>query len=403
MALTTDIAKRPAPRALLSTFAILMAILFMSACSQANQSTAESDTATHITQDSPAADSTQRTTESTAKSAAVSDPGAHTESAISPATVATTAPLTEPPQDRPTPIPIPAPTGAIQPTLADTPTGIATQINQTLDVLLADTAATSDTAPTVDTAAIADTPAAADTAGNPSTLVHSAEAHLHNLAMLKLGAKPEWDTEIFATLKPEYHESVRLHLKARRALAELASGYDAADFIPAWRIISPAPAEELLGHYKNAEAQTGIEWEYLAAINLIETGMGRIVGLSSAGAKGPMQFMPTTWEEHGIGAGDINSPADAIPAAARYLVRRGGPGDMDKALWGYNNHDAYVEAVKAYAEILRQDESQYHVIHGWEIYFATQQGLIWLPVGFESPEVISVTEFLTENPWSRAR
>ncbi len=33
-------------------------------------------------------------------------------------------------------------------------------------------------------------------------------------------------------------------------------------------------------------------WYYLAAINLIETRMGRIDGLSTAGAQGPMQFLP---------------------------------------------------------------------------------------------------------------
>src|SRR3712207_536212 len=65
---------------------------------------------------------------------------------------------------------------------------------------------------------------------------------------------------------------------------------------PAWRIVAPAPASELLGHYRAAEAAVGVPWQYLAAIHLVETRMGRIRGVSVAGAQGPMQFLPSTWE-----------------------------------------------------------------------------------------------------------
>ena len=63
--------------------------------------------------------------------------------------------------------------------------------------------------------------------------------------------------------------------------------------LPAWRIVRPAPADELLDAYRDAEAEFGIPWRYLAAINLVETGLGRIRGTSIAGAQGPMQFMPS--------------------------------------------------------------------------------------------------------------
>ena len=78
-----------------------------------------------------------------------------------------------------------------------------------------------------------------------------------------------------------------------------------------------------------------------------------------------MQFLPTTWDEAGIGQGDINNPQDAINGAARYLVRRGGPGDMSGAIWGYNNSDDYVSAVQAYAALLRQDPAAYAAIYNW--------------------------------------
>jgi len=238
----------------------------------------------------------------------------------------------------------------------------------------------------------------ADPGADPSE--HADWGHLHQVAIRKLGYEPDWDAEVFGTLPPELVERTLLHVSARRALIDLHSGFDAADFIPAWEIVEPEPEAKLLSYYRNAEEATGIGWEYLAAINLIETGMGRIRGLSSAGAQGPMQFLPTTWSEPGIGEGDIEDPADAIAAAARYLVRRGGPGDMDGAIWGYNNSDNYVTAVQAYAAALRADPAAYRAIYHWEIYFFTEAGDVWLPTGFRTDEVIDLDGYLVANPWS---
>ena len=312
-----------------------------------------------------------------------------TESSVTELPVAAAQPSAGPPTDQPTqeagptpsaasptpsvPAQIAAPNGRIAPQVAATATGLAQQIAQAERGLLADGA----------------TPAELAVWG-----------HQHQVAIRKLGYEPDWDTEFFEALPSEFQARTLLHVSARRSLIDLSSGYDAADFIPAWQIIDPEPADALLSYYQQAEAATGIEWEYLAAINLIETGMGRIRGLSSAGAQGPMQFLPTTWDEAGIGQGDINNPQDAINGAARYLVRRGGPGDMSGAIWGYNNSDDYVSAVQAYAALLRQDPAAYAAIYNWEIYFYTQAGDVWLPAGFRTDEVIDLTDFLAANPWS---
>lgn len=292
---------------------------------------------------------------------------------VQPTVPATTAPLSEPsPTATPEPRP-PAPNGRAAPWVASTAVALADQIAAAEAGLQAETA-------------------------SPAELADW--GHLHQVAIRKLGYEPGWDIEFFEALPPEYRARTLLHISARRALIELSSGYDAADFIPAWEIIDPEPADALLGYYQEAEAATGIEWEYLAAINLIETGMGRIRGLSSAGAQGPMQFLPTTWAEAGIGEGDIDDPRDAINAAARYLVRRGGPSDMAGAIWGYNNSDDYVTAVQSYAELLRQDPAAYAAIYNWQIYFHTEAGDIWLPSGFRTTERMDLVEFLAENPWS---
>src|SRR5204862_264363 len=79
----------------------------------------------------------------------------------------------------------------------------------------------------------------------------------------------------------------------RNGLAQIPGG-PRKDTLPAWRITDPAPEAELMSDYREAESQFGVGWNYLASINLIESALGRIQGLSAAGAQGPMQFMPST-------------------------------------------------------------------------------------------------------------
>jgi membrane-bound lytic murein transglycosylase B len=99
--------------------------------------------------------------------------------------------------------------------------------------------------------------------------------------------------------------------------------------------------------------------------------MGRIKGDSSAGAQGPMQFIPSTWAIYGRG-GDITSNRDAIYAAARYLRATGAPSDMARALRAYNNSARYVRAVTAYAQQIEADERAYLGYHAWQVYYGTR-------------------------------
>lgn len=102
---------------------------------------------------------------------------------------------------------------------------------------------------------------------------------------------------------------------------------------------------------------SGLSWTVLAAIGQIESGHGRNVGPSSAGALGPMQFMPTTWRSYGVdgdgdGKADIMDPFDAVPAAAKYLCANGagrGGTSLSSAIWHYNHSQAYVDAVLSLA------------------------------------------------------
>ncbi|HWC12472.1 MAG TPA: lytic transglycosylase domain-containing protein, partial [Acidimicrobiales bacterium] len=188
-------------------------------------------------------------------------------------------------------------------------------------------------------------------------------------------ARPEWQAAALDAAPADLRPAVEANLTAGAELARLNPPPKPQP--PAWRIVPPAPAAELLGYYRSAEASMGVPWQYLAAIHLVETRMGRIRGDSVAGARGPMQFLPSTWASYG-GGGDINSNADSILAAARLLKARGAPTRMGAALYGYNPSQLYVNAVTAYARVMADDERTYHAYHGWQVYYGDRL----LPEGF---------------------
>jgi hypothetical protein len=226
-----------------------------------------------------------------------------------------------------------------------------------------------------------------------------AAGRLQQIAYRQLGEHPEWDAAVDALLPPELVQAATWQRQARREFRSMVRRLSST--LPAWRIVDPLPADELLGYYREAEAQFGVPWNVLAAVNLVETGMGRIVGLSSAGAQGPMQFMPATWARYGLG-GDVWNPRDAIMGAANYLAANGGnQGTLDglnNALFHYNNDDRYVRAVLDYASIMGQDPLTYRGFHAWQIVYISAMGDIILPTGYEQLESIPVTEYLASHP-----
>ena len=224
--------------------------------------------------------------------------------------------------------------------------------------------------------------------------------HQQQVIYRVLSAQPTRSAAVMAALPQRWRSVAERHLAARREFLTMARGRGPST-LPAWRIIQPEPAEQLLQHYRKAEAATGIAWEVLAAVNLVETGMGRIDGVSVANAQGPMQFLPTTWAQAGVGAGDIRDPHDAIQAAARYLVRRGGLQDIRQGLWGYNNSDYYGRAVMLYASLMEEDPRAYTGLYHWEIHYNSAVGDLWLPVGYAQQRSIPVQDYLKQHPESR--
>ncbi len=192
---------------------------------------------------------------------------------------------------------------------------------------------------------------------------------LQQAAYRQLVARPEWLPVVLDRLPAALRPVAEANVEAGRELRPLARPRPT---LPPWRIAAPPPPEELLGYYREAQATFGVPWEYLAAIHLVETRMGRIVGTSSAGAQGPMQFLPSTWARYG--QGDINDPHAAILAAARYLVARGAPRDMGRALYGYNPSQRYVRAITIYAQQMQAEARTYNAYYHWQVYYRTTQG-----------------------------
>jgi soluble lytic murein transglycosylase-like protein len=124
------------------------------------------------------------------------------------------------------------------------------------------------------------------------------------------------------------------------------------------------PLDLLRSYYLEANQKYGVPPSVLASINYIESNFGRVNGPSSAGAQGPMQFIPGTWQQYGAG-GDVNDPHDAILAAARLLVHNGAPKDMRNAIWHYNPSFDYVDAVQAFALAYRTDPAWLDRMYYW--------------------------------------
>jgi membrane-bound lytic murein transglycosylase B len=292
-------------------------------------------------------------------------PTAMTATGTTATTVAPTRPRSATMMDEPSP-PDTAPAGA-QPRLASDPAQLADDL-------------------------VADEKALRDASTAEAALV--AAAHRQQAAYRAIGHHPEWDAITRPRIPPSLLDVYDRNVDARRQLIAMTH---AKSTLPAWRIGPPAPAGELLGDYHDAESASGVGWNYLAAINLIETHFGSIDGDSSAGAQGPMQFLPSTFSTYGDG-GDIHSARDSIMAAGRYLAADGFANDRDQAIRRYNHSDEYVRAVNQYAAVLGSDPAAFGGYYRWDVYYSTTAGDVLLPIGYAAAAPIPVDDYLSTHP-----
>lgn len=142
---------------------------------------------------------------------------------------------------------------------------------------------------------------------------------------------------------------------------------------PAIRPGKPAPPASLLRWYGTAQKRFRVGLHVLAAVNFVETAFNKVRSNSTAGAQGPMQFIPSTWAAYGLG-GDIRDPPDAILGAANYLRANGAPGDYARALYRYNPSPLYVDAVLRYARLIARERRWFYALYSWQVFVRNRSG-----------------------------
>jgi membrane-bound lytic murein transglycosylase B len=184
-------------------------------------------------------------------------------------------------------------------------------------------------------------------------------------------ARAQAGEAVVQRLPRELRQNARDVLAARRALVRLTPPTTRP--LSTFRTGPAEPAERLLGYYRKAQRRFGVPWQVLAAVNFVETAFGKVRSPSTAGAQGPMQFLPATWRAYGLG-GNIYDPHDSILGAANYLRASGAPADLRRALYAYNHSNLYVEAVLAYARVMRRDVRTFYGFHAWQVFVRTPHG-----------------------------
>lgn len=146
-------------------------------------------------------------------------------------------------------------------------------------------------------------------------------------------------------------------------LAVAISGVEPAPVtpVPLHEVAARTLPDDYARYEQAASACPGLDPLILVAIHDIESGRGARGKASSAGAVGPMQFLPDTWVAYGAdanhdGAADPLDLTDALMGATRLLCANGVTEDAthESAIWNYNHSWAYVRAVLARAAELHR-------------------------------------------------
>ncbi len=205
------------------------------------------------------------------------------------------------------------------------------------------------------------------------------QALIVQMACLRVAAHPGWAGMVIAQVAPAQRAAAATDIAATADLVMLTAPRTT---LPPWRIVAPKSMAALRADYQAAQAATGVGWFYLAAINFVETDFGRVAGRSTAGAQGPMQFLPATWAIYGHGS--IHRPKDAILAAAHLLADHGAAGNIAAAVYAYNPSWRYVDAVLRYARRLRHDPQALAGYYHRRVICRLASGWVLLPAGYGS-------------------
>jgi Transglycosylase SLT domain len=193
----------------------------------------------------------------------------------------------------------------------------------------------------------------------------------HQRILRLIAARRALGDATLALLPRDVRGEARDTVLGRRALAAIPRS---PGRLPRVRVAKAAPPARLRGYYAAAQRRFGIDWSVLAALNFVESGFGRIRSASEAGARGPMQFLPSTWRAFGMG-GSIDDPHDATLAAANLLRHNGAPRHLERALFAYNHSTAYVRAILRFAHRMRTDDRAFLTYYAWQVFVRTRGGV----------------------------
>ena len=188
-----------------------------------------------------------------------------------------------------------------------------------------------------------------------------------------LSARRRLSRAVLRRLPSRVARQAREDIVARRELVRLSRPQPLSRF----RVGRAEAADRLRRYYAEGERRFGVSWRVLAAVNYVESAFNKLRNASPAGARGPMQFLPSTWRAYGLG-GNIHDPHDAILGAANYLHASGAPRDYRRALLRYNPSPLYVDAVLRYAHEIRSDLRAYYAFYSRQVFVRTPRGLVRL-------------------------
>jgi hypothetical protein len=172
-----------------------------------------------------------------------------------------------------------------------------------------------------------------------------------------LADSPALASETLADLTGSLAREARTNVAAGAAIRSTVTPTKSG---PSFLTGPPDPAAELRAAYDEAEARFGVAWQVLAAVNFVETRFGRVRSASYASARGPMQFISSTWKAYGLGG--------------NYLAASGAPTYYRAALSHYNPSKPYVKAVWLYAREMMRDPREFLVYYCWQVFVITTKG-----------------------------
>ncbi len=207
--------------------------------------------------------------------------------------------------------------------------------------------------------------------GGPVPAEVELDALYQQRLFISLTQRPALAQAVLRRLQGKLRREAGETVAARAALVRLTPPTTRP--LRSFRTGPPAPARSLLRWYREAEGRFGVGWHVLAAVNFVETAFGKLRSNSTAGAQGPMQFLPGTWRAYGLG-GNVHEPRDAILGAANYLHASGAPRDYRGALYAYNRSTLYVDAVLRYANQMKRDIRAFYGYYAWQVWVRTPAG-----------------------------